>query len=57
MPGVSAAGDMARRVTVPVPLAAVIAAAASGTVAATLIDQDLLGADFGLPNPFAAGRG
>lgn len=53
VPGVSAAGDMARRATVPVPLAAVIAAAASGTVAATLIDQELISEDFGLPNPFA----
>lgn len=52
VPGVSAAGDMARRTTVPVPLAAVVAAAASGTVAATIIDQDLIGADFGLPTPF-----
>ncbi|MER5419141.1 NAD(P)/FAD-dependent oxidoreductase [Streptosporangium roseum] len=52
VPGVYAAGDMARRATVPVPLAAVISAAASGTVAAAVIDQDLLGADFGLSNPF-----
>ncbi|MEV4222005.1 NAD(P)/FAD-dependent oxidoreductase [Nonomuraea sp. NPDC049725] len=57
VPGVYAAGDMARRASVPVPLAAVIAAAASGTVAAAALDQDLLSADFGLPNPFAgAGR-
>ncbi|WP_433198792.1 NAD(P)/FAD-dependent oxidoreductase [Nocardia sp. CA-107356] len=54
VPGVYAAGDMARRATVPVPFAAVIAAAATGTVAAGVIDQDLLSADFGLPNPFAA---
>jgi thioredoxin reductase len=53
VPGVYAAGDMARRATVPVPQAAVIAAAASGTVAAAIIDQDLLSADFGLSNPFA----
>ncbi|GAA3820709.1 hypothetical protein GCM10022226_46320 [Sphaerisporangium flaviroseum] len=57
VPGVSAAGDMARRATVPMPMAAVIAAAASGTVAAAVIDQDLLCADFGLPNPLAQARG
>ncbi|MFI0423733.1 NAD(P)/FAD-dependent oxidoreductase [Spongiactinospora sp. 9N601] len=57
VPGVYAAGDMARRATVPVPPAAVIAAAASGTVAAAVIDQDLLSADFGLPGPFAQGKG
>ena len=53
VPGVYAAGDMARRATVPIPLAAVVAAAASGTVAASVLDQDLIGDDFGLPNPFA----
>ncbi|MDF2711231.1 MAG: FAD-dependent pyridine nucleotide-disulfide oxidoreductase [Nonomuraea muscovyensis] len=57
VPGVYAAGDMARRATVPMPMAAVIAAAASGTVAAAVIDQDLLCADFGLPNPLARARG
>ncbi|MFF5212696.1 FAD-dependent oxidoreductase [Streptosporangium sp. NPDC000396] len=57
VPGVYAAGDMARRATVPVPLAAVIAAAASGTVAGSVIDQDLLCADFDLPSPFAQERG
>ncbi|WP_309054715.1 FAD-dependent oxidoreductase, partial [Streptomyces sp.] len=56
VPGVYAAGDMARRATVPVPLAAVVAAAASGTVAGTVIDQDLVSVDFKLPNPFASGR-
>jgi thioredoxin reductase len=56
VPGVYAAGDMARRATVPVPLAAVVAAAASGTVAGTVIDQDLVSVDFKLPNPFAPGR-
>ncbi len=49
-------GDMARRATVPAPMAAVIAAAASGTVAGAIIDQDLVSADFNLPNPFASGR-
>ncbi|MDX2561403.1 NAD(P)/FAD-dependent oxidoreductase [Streptomyces sp. TX20-6-3] len=56
VPGVYAAGDMARRATVPIPLAAVVAAAASGTVAGSVIDQDLVSADFKLPNPFASGR-
>ncbi|MER7131963.1 NAD(P)/FAD-dependent oxidoreductase [Streptosporangium saharense] len=49
VPGVYAAGDMARRATVPIPLAAVVAAG--------VVDQDLLCADFGLPNPFARARG
>jgi thioredoxin reductase len=53
VPGVYGAGDMARRATVPMPLAAVITAAASGTIAGSVIDQDLLCADFELPNPFA----
>lgn len=53
VPGVYAAGDMARRATVPIPFSAVIAAASAGTVAAGAIDQDLLSADFDLPNPFA----
>ena len=57
VPGVSAAGDMARRTTVPVPLAAVVAAAASGTIAATVIDQDLIGEDFGVPGPIASSAG
>ncbi|WP_131738375.1 NAD(P)/FAD-dependent oxidoreductase [Actinomadura roseirufa] len=55
--GVFAAGDMARRATVPMPLSAVIAAAASGTVAGAVIDQDLLCDDFDLPNPFAPAKG
>ncbi|MGV9309403.1 NAD(P)/FAD-dependent oxidoreductase [Nonomuraea sp. NPDC003727] len=55
--GVYAAGDMARRATVPVPLAAVVAAAASGAVAGAALDQDLLGDDFGLPGPFAGAKG
>lgn len=57
VPGVYAAGDMARRASVPMPMAAVIAAAASGTVAAAVLDQDLLSADFGLPDPLARARG
>ncbi|MFI7520162.1 hypothetical protein [Micromonospora globbae] len=55
--GVYAAGDMARRATVPMPLAAVVTAAASGTVAGAVIDQDLVCADFDLPNPFAPAVG
>ncbi|MCG5217449.1 NAD(P)/FAD-dependent oxidoreductase [Streptosporangium sp. KLBMP 9127] len=57
VPGVYAAGDMARRATVPMPLAAVVTAAASGTVAGAVIDQDLLAADFDLPDPFAQAKG
>ncbi|MEV4471016.1 NAD(P)/FAD-dependent oxidoreductase [Nonomuraea sp. NPDC049504] len=57
VPGVYAAGDMARRASMPVPMAAVIAAAAGGTLAAAVIDQDLLSADFDLPSPFAQARG
>jgi thioredoxin reductase len=58
VPGVYAAGDMARRAGMPVPMAAVISAAASGALVGAVIDQDLLGADFGLPDPFeqAGGR-
>ncbi|MFD0362320.1 NAD(P)/FAD-dependent oxidoreductase [Nocardia sp. GCM10030253] len=54
VPGVYAAGDMARRPTVPIPLAAVVAAAASGTIAGSVLDQDLISDDFQLPNPFTA---
>ncbi|TCO49852.1 NAD(P)/FAD-dependent oxidoreductase [Actinocrispum wychmicini] len=54
VPGIYAAGDMARRASQPGPMAAVIAAAASGTIAAVALDKDLLGADFDLPNPLAA---
>ena len=53
VPGVSAAGDMARRASMLGPAAAVIAAAASGTMAAVMLDQDLVGEAFGLPSPFA----
>jgi thioredoxin reductase len=41
-PGVYAAGDMARRPTLPLAGAQVIIAAAEGTVAAVVIDQELL---------------
>ena len=51
VPGVSAAGDMARRPSMPGPAAAVIAAAANGTMAAVMLDQDLVSEEFGLPSP------
>ncbi|WP_049558228.1 NAD(P)/FAD-dependent oxidoreductase [Nonomuraea sp. SBT364] len=57
VPGVYAAGDMARRATMPMPMSAVVWAAASGMLAGAVIDQDLVGADFGLPDPFARARG
>lgn len=53
--GVYAAGDMAHRATLPASLAAVVTAAASGTVTASAVDQDLLSEDFALPNPFLKG--
>ncbi len=53
VPGVHAAGDMARRASMLGPAAAVIAAAASGMMAAVMLDQDLVGETFGLPSPFA----
>jgi thioredoxin reductase len=51
--GIYAVGDMARRASMPGP-AAVIAAAASGTVAGTVIDKELLAHDLGFPNPLAS---
>jgi thioredoxin reductase len=42
VPGVFAAGDMARRPTMPVPGAQVVIAAAEGAIAAIAIDQDLV---------------
>jgi thioredoxin reductase len=42
MAGVFAAGDMARRPTMPVPGAQVVIAAAEGAIAAVAIDQDLV---------------
>jgi thioredoxin reductase len=51
VPGVYAAGDMAHRAALPVPFAAVSWASASGTLAGAMLDQDLIGADFGLPAP------
>lgn len=46
--GVYAAGDMARPAGLPAPIGAVVIAAASGRIAAGVIDKDLLRADFGL---------
>jgi thioredoxin reductase len=45
VPGVFAAGDMARRPTMPVPGAQVVIAAAEGAIAAVAIDQDLVISD------------
>ncbi|HST81136.1 MAG TPA: NAD(P)/FAD-dependent oxidoreductase [Kineosporiaceae bacterium] len=54
VPGVYAAGDLARRRAVPVPLAQVTLAAAAGTIAAGAIDQELLLTDVGLSALFIA---
>jgi thioredoxin reductase len=43
--GVFAAGDLARRAAMPMPFAAVIVAAASGTIAGAAVDKDLLATD------------
>jgi thioredoxin reductase len=51
VPGVYAAGDMAHRATLPMPFAAVSWAAASGTLAGAMLDQDLIGTDFKLQVP------
>jgi thioredoxin reductase len=45
MPGVFAAGDMAHTAALPMPLASVLTAAASGLVAAAAADGDLLAQD------------
>jgi thioredoxin reductase len=42
VPGVFAAGDMARRPSMPLPGAQVVIAAAEGAIAAVAIDQQLL---------------
>jgi thioredoxin reductase len=57
VPGVYAAGDMARRPTLPMPLASVVTSAASGALAGSVIDQDLLSDEHELANPFAAAAG
>ncbi len=54
VPGIYAAGDLARRPAVPVPLAQVTLAAAAGTIAAGAIDQELLLTDVGLGAMFVA---
>jgi thioredoxin reductase len=54
VPGIYAAGDLARRPAVPVPLAQVTLAAAAGTIAAGAIDQELLLTDVGLGSMFVA---
>ena len=56
VPGVYAAGDMARRPTQPIPGAQVIIAAASGVAAAVGIDIELRTSDAGVPFPFAPSR-
>ncbi|MEV6110416.1 NAD(P)/FAD-dependent oxidoreductase [Streptomyces sp. NPDC051940] len=48
VPGVYAAGDMAHRAALPMPFAAVSVAAASGIVAGSMLDRELVGADFKL---------
>ncbi len=50
-PGVFAAGDMAHQASYPGPLASVLTAAASGLVAGTGVDHDLMSLDSGLPSP------
>jgi thioredoxin reductase len=47
-PGVYAAGDMAHVASLPMPLASVLTAAASGLLAATAADMDLLADESGL---------
>jgi thioredoxin reductase len=56
VPGVYAVGDMARRATQPRPAAAVIAAAATGTIAGIAIDKELLATDLGIHSPPAEVR-
>jgi thioredoxin reductase len=51
VPGVVAAGDMARRASLPGPQAAVSVAAAAGMIAAVTTDQELNADDTGLPSP------
>jgi thioredoxin reductase len=49
--GVYAAGDHARRASLPMAVASVVAAMAAGQLAAASLDQELLSEDFGLPHP------
>ena len=55
VPGVYAAGDMARRASMPAPFAAVVAAAAGGTIAAAAIDRELLASDLAAAAPALVG--
>jgi len=48
-PGVFAGGDMAHQAVYPMPLASVLNAAASGLVAASALDQELMALDAGFP--------
>jgi thioredoxin reductase len=57
VPGVYAAGDMAHRASVPTAFAAVSWAAATGTLAGAMLDQDLITARFNLQMPAASGPG
>jgi thioredoxin reductase len=54
VPGVYAAGDMARRAGMPIPGQFVAIAAAAGTLAAVAADQDLLLTDIGAAPPWTA---
>jgi thioredoxin reductase len=55
VPGLSAVGDMARRASFGV-VAAVVAAAASGMIAAAFLDKELLAADLGLGSPLVGAK-
>jgi thioredoxin reductase len=50
-PGVYAAGDMAHQAVYPMPLASVLTAAASGLLAGTGVDSELMALDSGLVPP------
>jgi thioredoxin reductase len=51
VPGVFAAGDMAHTAALPMPMASVLTAAASGLVAAASLDGELLARDHPAPQP------
>jgi thioredoxin reductase len=51
VPGVFAAGDMAHTAALPMPMASVLVAAASGQVAAAAADGELLSRDHPAPQP------
>ena len=50
--GVYAAGDLAHRAELPMPMSAVLSAANAGLVAGSAADRDLMMADWGIPRPF-----